>query len=226
MRLTARVAPSPGRVEAPFGLVLAGPRGLGLHAVNAAAETGGVHAGMALADARALLPGLATRPADPGADAAALEKLARWCGRYSPWVRADGEDGILIDASGSAHLFGGEDAMLEDIAARLGHMGFEVRAAIADTPGAARAMARHGRARIAPPGEVRTALAGLPVAALRIDDGAATTLRRLGLKRIGDLYELPRATLARRFGAGGARAIGAVLQRRPPSASAASSPSR
>lgn len=184
-----------------------------LHAVSAAAEKAGVYPGMALADARALLPALLTRAADPGADAAALERLARWCGRWSPWVRADGEDGILIDASGSAHLFGGEAAMLEDIRTRLGRTGLGVRMAIADTPGAAHAMARHGGERIVPAGEARACLAPLPVAALRIEAAAATTLGRLGLKRIGDLYELPRATLARRFGAGGARAIGAVLQR-------------
>lgn len=207
--------------DAPLALTLAGPRGLVLHAVNAAAEAAGMHAGMALADARALLPSLATRPADPGGDAAALDRLARWCGRYSPWVRADGEDGILIDASGCAHLFAcpeqgrrsGEAAMLDDIATRLEGMGLEVRAAIADTPGAAHAMARHGRTRVVPPGGSGAALAPLPVAALRIDDGAATTLGRLGLKRIGDLYDLPRATLARRFGHGGARAVTAVLHR-------------
>lgn len=184
-----------------------------LHAVNAAAEKAGVHAGMALADARALLPTLATRPADPGGDVAALEKLARWCGRWSPWVNVGGADGILIDATGCAHLFAGEDAMLDDIVSRLTDMGIEACAAIADTPGAAHAMARYGKTRIMPLGEGRAALAPLPVAALRIDEDAAATLRRLGLKRIGDLYDLPRVVLARRFGPGSAKTVTAVLHR-------------
>lgn len=186
-----------------------------LHAVNVAAEQAGLAAGMALADARALLPGLAVEPADPAADAAALERLARWCVRYSPWVRPDPPGGVLLDASGCAHLWGGEKAMLSDLQGRLASAGIRARLAMADTPGAAHALARHGAdgITIAPAGGSRAAIAGLPVTALRIGAAAARSLRRLGLKRIGDLMDLPRASLARRFGPGGARAAGAVLHR-------------
>ncbi len=192
-----------------------------LHDVDRAAADAGLHAGMRLADARALCPDLRTAPADPGADRVALERLARWCTRYSPWTACDGADGILIDISGAAHLFacpeqgrrGGEDAMRDDLAARLARMGITARIAIADTAGAAIALARYGKGGIAPPGALRAAIAGLPVAALRIAEGTAATLERLGLKRIGQLYDLPRANLARRFGRGGAKAADAVLHR-------------
>jgi len=200
-----------------------GPHGPALYAVNAAAAREGLHSGMGLADARALLPELAVEPADPSADGAALERLARWCGRWSPWVRADPPDGILIDASGCAHLFAcpeqgrrsGEAAMLSDIAARLARLGLEARLAMADTPGAAHALARYtaSATTLAAPGETSRPLAPLPVAALRIDPETATTLKRLGLTAIGDLLELPRSSLARRFGAGGARAGESVLHR-------------
>ena len=43
-------------------------------------------------------------------------------------------------------------------------------------------------------------LAELPVAALRLPPALAGDLERLGLRRIADLYPLPRAALARRFG--------------------------
>lgn len=168
---------------------------------------------MALADARAIMPSLVTRPADSDCDAAALIHLARWCGRYSPWVATDGEEGILIDASGCAHLFGGEAGMLDDMRTRLKHAGIEARVAIADTPGAAWAVARHGDRPIVPPGKIRDRIAPLPVSALRIEGEAEKALRRLGLKRIGELYDLPRAALARRFGHGGARTVTTVLHR-------------
>lgn len=108
---------------------------------------------MAFADARAMVPMLVTQPADLKGDAAALSHLTRWCGRWSPWVRMDGEDGIWIDASGCAHLFGGEVAMLKDIQTRLRAMGIKARLAMADTPGAAWAAARYGQARIILSGE-------------------------------------------------------------------------
>ncbi|GER08796.1 hypothetical protein GCM10007972_15680 [Iodidimonas muriae] len=196
-----------------MALTLAGPRGLRLYACNPAAKAAGLHNGMAFADARAMVPMLVTQPADLKGDAAALSHLTRWCGRWSPWVRMDGEDGIWIDASGCAHLFGGEVAMLKDIQTRLRAMGIKARLAMADTPGAAWAAARYGQARIILSGEARRALASFPVAALRIKEEAAASLRRLGLKRIGDLYDLPRAMLAQRFGPGGAKAVAAVLHR-------------
>src|SRR5262249_45349334 len=112
-----------------------------------------------------------------------------------------GQEGLLIDMTGGAHLFGGEQALLEEILRRLKAAGIPAAAAIADTPGAAFALARWsgGAIAIAPPGKTREALAGLPVEALRLDDEAVRLLARFGLQRIGDLYTLPRAGLARRF---------------------------
>ena len=53
---------------------------------------------------------------------------------------------------------------------------------------------------IAPRGAQQSALAGLPVAGLRLPPVVIDALDRLGLRRIGDLYALPRAALAARFG--------------------------
>ncbi len=168
---------------------------------------------MALSDARAIHPGLATAPAEPEADAAALRDLAEWCGRYSPWTSVEGADGIWLDVTGCAHLFGGEDALLADIEARLAAAGLESRLGLADTPGTAWALARFGEGtrNIAPPGGNAAALAPLPVAALRLDEASGRLLQRLGLRRIGQLYDLPRAALARRFG--GADAAAPLLTR-------------
>ncbi len=170
-------------------------------AVNASAEAEGAVPGMSLADARALCPGLAALPRQAQADAQALERLAGWCERYTPWVAADGADGLVLDVTGCAHLMGGEAALLRDLKRRLRARGLTVRAALAATPGAARALARCGRdGAVVPDGDTRAALTDLAVEGLGIAPDVAATLAKLGLRTIGALLPLPRASLAARFG--------------------------
>lgn len=170
-------------------------------AADPAARALGLVPGMAIAQARAQTPGLDIRPADPAGDLAELERLAillarRWC----PVVMRDGDDGLLLDLTGTAHLFGGEGAMARRLIRRLARIGFTARIAVADTAGAAHALARCTPGGLCPPGRQAQAIADLPVAALRIDSRAVELLRRLGIERIGALAAMPRAPLARRFG--------------------------
>lgn len=170
-------------------------------AANAAAEALGITSGQPLTDARALHPALAVVEADPAGDATALRRLAQWCNRYSPWTASHGADGIFLDVTGCAHLRGGEAGLVRDLEERLLRQGIFCRAAIADTAGAAWAVARcGGKSAAVPTGSTRQAIAALPVAALRLDPALAGSLERLGLRRIGDLYALPRAALTARFG--------------------------
>src|SRR5579862_7943511 len=105
--------------EAAFATVIAvGGRQL-IAAVNPAAAAKGIAAGIPLADALSFLPGLSTRPAELAEDAAALRRLAEWCGRYSPWTAPDGQDGVKIEITGSAHLWGGEAELAADLSRRL-----------------------------------------------------------------------------------------------------------
>ncbi|MGI9420625.1 MAG: Y-family DNA polymerase [Geminicoccaceae bacterium] len=169
-------------------------------AVNDAAAAAGLSPGMTLSHARALIPDVRTGPADPDADRLALEKLADWCVRYSPSAGLDDEEndhGLWIDATGCAHLFGGEDSMLADLGHRLSGFGLRHRLGLADTPGAAWALGRYGDS--VDSQNVRETLAGLPVAGLRLAPEIVTLLRRLGLKTIGQLDALPRAALGKRF---------------------------
>ncbi len=156
---------------------------------------------MTLADARAICPDLATRPADLARESAALSSLRRWVGRYSPMVARDGPDALIADITGVSHLFGGEDALLDDLHARLERAGLTVTSAIAGTRGAATALARHGGG-IIPEGGLADGIGSLPVSALRIDENTTQGLARVGLNQIADLIPLPRAPLAKRFGAG------------------------
>ena len=205
--------------ETPFATV----GGLGgrrlLAAVNRRAAEAGLAPGMPLADALAFLPTLGTAAAEPQEDAKALRRLAEWCGRYSPWTAPDGTDGIRVEIAGSAHLWGGEAALARDLAGRLDRRGVASRIAVADTLGAAFAAARFAAApnapAILPPGEGRAFLAPLPVEGLRLDPAAVAALRRLGLGRIGELYPMPRAALARRFGEGLARRLDRALGDEP-----------
>ena len=208
----------PRAPDRPFALALSVGNHRLVTAVNAAAEGLGIAPGLPLTDARALHPALAVAEADPAGDVAALRRLAHWCHRYSPWTTPQGTDAILLDVTGCAHLRGGEASLAHMLVERLRRQGIAGCAAIADTAAAAWAVARCGGAEsaVVPPGEGRGAIASLPIAALRLDPVQTAELERLGLRRIGDLYALPRAALAARFGAGLAgrldQALGAAAE--------------
>jgi len=243
-RLLRRSGDLPPR---PFAVVADAGNMQVLASLNDLAEAEGLRPGQPLRDACAICPSLATAFRNPQAEAQFLTALRRWAGRFSPWVSEEPPDGLMIDLTGAAHLYGGEAGVLAAVAGDCARLGLTVQAGIADTPGAAWALARHaGReaaaarsgdaidqearatrsraarrhwtkggtggalppalppqpvARIAPPGHTRAALAPLPLAALRIDADTVAGLARLGLRRIGDVMGMPRAGLARRFGA-------------------------
>ncbi len=167
-----------------------------------AARTLGLRAGMPLAHAQAMVPDLMVVDARPDGDAAALERLAVWCLRLSPMTAADPPDGMWMDVTGCAHLHGGERPMLDLLLEHLRSRGLAGRAAAADTPGAAHAVARHGgeAALVVQPGGHVDAMALLPVAALRIGTDTADGLRRFGFDFVGQLAATARGPLARRFG--------------------------
>jgi protein ImuB len=186
-------------VDAPFALTLKLNNTERLYCLNAEAEAEGLHRHMTLADARAFCPDLISARAAPEHDKRFLAALRRWVTRYCPWVGLEGIDGLVLDVTGAAHLWGGEKAMLADMRDRLERAGLSVRLGLADTRGAAWALAHHGEG-VAPPNAALKAIGPLPVAALRLEDEMTVALQRLGLRRVADLAATPRAPLARRFG--------------------------
>lgn len=179
-----------------------GPRVV-IAAVSPSARALGLTPGMALTQARAQVPGLNVRDADPEGDRADLLRLATlFARRWTPIVAPSGEDGLFLDISGAAHLHGGEARLAVRLVRLLARRGITARVAVADTAGAAWALARHGGAvaGICTPGAQAEALHALPVAALRLEERAQELLARLGVETIGELRALPRAQLARRFG--------------------------
>ncbi|WP_244519971.1 MULTISPECIES: DNA polymerase Y family protein [unclassified Ensifer] len=171
-----------------------------LVALDGLAEKSGFQLGQGVAEARAMCPEVDVLPADRAADRALLEGLADWCSRYTPLVALDGESGLYLDITGCAHLLGGEKSLLDDLLARLFHLGIEARAAISSSAGLSWAVARFGSQSVIAPEEAARVLAPLPMAALRLATETIETLGRVGLKQVGDIIEAPRAPLARRFG--------------------------
>ena len=187
--------------DAAVALVIEGPHGQLISAVTDSARDGGARVGARLTDARALDPALVAVAADVAGDAALLDRLALWAGRWSPLVEVDGADGLRLDVTGAAHLFGGEGGLCADVEERFARLGLTVRTALAPTAGAAWALARYAQplAHDTAGAGWRDALAALPVAALRLSLEANHTLNRLGLKTIDALAGVPRRSLARRF---------------------------
>ncbi|MCD2325007.1 DNA polymerase Y family protein [Sphingomonas sp. IC-56] len=189
--------------QAPLALIDKVGRHEEVVAACAASMALGIRVGMAATHARALVSDLDFRPAEPEADADLLDRLSLLAvRRWSPVAAVTAPDGIWLDLTGCAHLHGGEERFCRRLLAFCGRAGFTARVAVADTPGAAHALARFGRAAItlAPPGEHARMLGPLPIAALRLEQTALTAARRFGFETIGDLLPVARGPLARRLG--------------------------
>ncbi|SDD83056.1 Y-family DNA polymerase [Niabella drilacis] len=191
----------PGLKDTPF-IIAAPERGrLMVKAASTPAVKKGIVRGMVVADAKALLPALKLFHYKPGVEEKLLTRLAEWCLRFTPVVSPGLPDGILLDISGCPHLWGGEKLYQDAIVHQLKTIGYEVCTGIADTVGAAWAIARFGAAGfIAAPGQQEAALNPLPPAALRLEPPVLERLQKLGFAHIGSFIAMPSTVLRRRFG--------------------------
>lgn len=171
-------------------------------AVNPIAQSLEVNTGMAVADARVIVPSLQILDDKPEFSNKILKRLAEWCIRYTPFVAIDdSSDGLILDATGCAHLWGSEESYLNDIVSRLKDLGYTVHAAMADTIGAAWAITHYGKASsIVEKNQQVTALLSLPPEALRIEHATAERLHVLGLHHVSTIINMQRSALRRRFG--------------------------
>ncbi|MDM8013381.1 MAG: DNA polymerase Y family protein [Rhizobium sp.] len=188
--------------RAPLACAGRSANAMRITALDDMAEGYGLRIGQGLAEARAICADLDVIEADPAADRTLLDAIADWCDRYTPLVALDGGDGLMLDITGCAHLFGGEERLIEDIDRRMTAFGLAVKIAVGPTPGLARACSRFDGPRRVAPCEAAAALAPLPIAALRLEPQIVMNLARVGLKTTGDLLAAPRAPITRRFGAG------------------------
>ncbi|KQM69639.1 nucleotidyltransferase [Pedobacter sp. Leaf216] len=170
-------------------------------AVSHEAALLGIHQGMPLADARAIVPGLEVIENQSHKSEKLLKAIGEWCIRYSPLVAIEEDQGLTLDISGCAHLWGGEREYLREIVNRLRGLGYYVRAAVSDTMGTAWAVSRYGKTTpIVKSGEELSALLSLPPMALRLSPLASQKLIKLGLKTVESFISMPRSVLRRRIG--------------------------
>lgn len=132
-----------GTLDAPLAVVEETANMQVVSSVNAAAHAAGIRVGQPVRDAHAMCGTLLTRTRNGPAEAAFLTALRRWAGKFSPWVAEEPPDGLIIDLSGCAHLFGGEEALMQVVEADCADMGLSVRLGLGDTLGAAWALARY-----------------------------------------------------------------------------------
>ena len=170
-------------------------------ASNAIAEKFGISDGIVVADAKAMCAELQIFDHKPGRSQKLLSGLADWCLRFTPAVMIDPPDGLLLDATGCTHIWGGEEGYLREVINRLKKAGYDVRPGMAETIGCAWGVARCANTGlIVPEGSIRTALIPLPPSALRLDTALLIKLNNLGLYQIGSFIHMPRSVLRRRFG--------------------------
>jgi len=191
----------PAFAKLPFVLTLSVHGKMVITSANALAEKQGINIGMALADARAIIPSLEYLDDKPEPSGKLLQSIAEYCIRFSPAVAVDPPDGLILEVTGCAHLWGGETDYLTLMINRFKGMGYDVRAAMADTIGAAWAISRFGQSQfVIESGQQKFALLHLPPASLRIDREVVELLHKLGLTQINDFIGIPLSVLRRRFG--------------------------
>lgn len=171
-------------------------------AMNQVAGQEGITLGMTVADGQASIRQLQSFDAVPGQAEKLLTAIGQWCDRFTPVVALDGTDGLLMNITGCAHLWGGEAPYLQEIMRRLNGLGYYVQGAVADTAGAAWAMARYGIHTIVPPQQQREAILQLHPAALRLEMDVIQKLDKLGFRKIESFLHMQRSALRRRFGDG------------------------
>jgi protein ImuB len=192
---------NPGIEKMPFVIKTASHNRMIVSSANMLAESKGITTGITLADARAIYPALQSFDEVPGIADKILQRLAEWCIRFSPITSVDPFGGVVIDATGCAHLWGSDKAYLSDIIRRIQSRGFHVKAAMADTIGAAWAVARFRKTScVIHTGKHVEALQTFPPESLRFDTETTERLHKLGLHQVRDILGMKGTTLRRRFG--------------------------
>lgn len=193
-----------------------------LDAVSASARRCGVRAGQTIAEARNLIAGFAVERLRPAAVERALAVIAEVALGFGATVSLGLPDTVWVDVSGSAHLFGGEAALAEELTERVRALGHSVRVAVAEGPALARAVARwappnaDGKSAHSIPREgAVNAVSSLPVVSLPLGEECQEFLLRLGVLTLGDLAALPRTTLASRLSGEVSRALDLALGKDP-----------
>lgn len=177
-----------------------------LYAVNAAARALGLKPGMSLIAAQAIADGFDTVDHDPDGTERARQLLAAWAYRYSSQVSTEFAHAVVLEVGRSRALFGPWPQLRQRLDSELHELGFRHRIVAAPNPHAARVLSNLGehaaiKHAAVDDAHLEAALAQLPIERSGFDADTVQALQRMGLRRLGALFGLPRAPLGRRFGA-------------------------
>lgn len=177
---------------------------------NAAAERANLQVPMNYTVALAIVPGLTMMNRKPAAERAALERLGAWAYQFSSSVilgeipeelRLARTACLWLEVGASLNLFGGLPKFVAQIEAGLKQLGYTYRLGIGPTLEGAALLARAGiRVVIATPHALFTRIRSLPIGELSLPPEMTKPLHMVGVRTIGMLLELPRASIAKRFG--------------------------
>lgn len=180
-----------------------------LDAVNGTARRYGATPGLSIAEASALGAHLRIVTVTRGELHRALARVAEVALAFGTTAAIDPPqpaeaglpDTVWLDITGVAHLFGGESALLLELASSVRALGHSVRVAAAAGPFLAQAHARWsiGSLQSRFPCDSPAARAALPIVALPLLSREVTWLAQLGVQTFGDLTHLPRAALVPRL---------------------------
>ncbi len=184
-----------------------------LAAVSRAAQRAGVHVGQRVAEAQAQLAHLAVRDIEEGEVRAALERVAEVALAFGTPVALELPDTVWVEVTGGAHLWGGEENLVEELASRVRALSHRAQIAVANGPHLARAFAcwdtlDETRVVRVAASESAERLKKLPLQALPIDDERRAWFSRLGILEIGQLATMPPKALSARLGANAQRVFG------------------
>jgi len=131
----------------------------------------------------------------------ALERLAAWAYQWSSLVSPSTSEPLLwLELGASRALFDGHTALLAKIEAALTQLGYSHVCALAPSPTAAALLTRApGRHQVLTRAQLRRRLEFLPLRLLDLPEATLAGLEASGLRRIGELLDLPADALARRF---------------------------
>lgn len=195
-----------------YGVALAiseapGPRAR-LVAVSPEAVRGGVEVGLTTAQAQARLASLQVQPSSPELLRAAQAALGDVAESFSPRVEEAGDGVVYFDASGLSSSFASEDKLVQAAARRAEALGLPAQVGLAGSKAAAYLAARDGGGvTVLPSGEEWSFLSPVAVELLAPSRELAATLRRWGIRTIGELAALPTAAAVTRLGPEGARLV-------------------
>jgi protein ImuB len=176
--------------------------------VTAAAEQAGVKPGMRLGEALATCPSLALVDRDPAAVEREWEGVLRRLEDTGFAVDPAEKGAVYFETRGVERLYGGAQPALERALAAVGPA-WEPRIGAAGrrfTALAAASVARPGQIVLVQDVEEKRFLEPLPLSLLPLPPDRYAELEGLGLRRLGELAELPGAAVAERLGVDGRKA--------------------